>query len=174
MGHRCGARCDGYTNGRICERELKTNGQKKSLCETFVVDLFSPKVEIRLSEYCVPEMQDSFGWIGRGKFEDFGEDKNTQKDSRWDGEETMSVLATQLEWAEAFALIPSLAWVPVFLGAFFFQLYYSARAQESGRKKVRQMVGEPTRVRLSDCRETERWQDAEVKRRESWKAQLLL
>lgn len=39
------------------------------------------------------------------------------------------------------ALLPSLAWVPVFLGAF--PLYCSAQAHDGGRMKVRQMEGEP-------------------------------
>lgn len=77
------------------------------------------------------------------------EDK-TQKDlrGRWRDHEW---LATQLEWLRhltenllallpCLALLPSLAWVPVFLGSF--SLYYSARAQEGGRMKVRQMEGE--------------------------------
>lgn len=74
----------------------------------------------------------------------------TQKDlrGRWRDHEW---LATQLEWLRHLtenllallpflALLPPLAWVPVFLGSF--SLYYSAPAQERGRMKVRQMEGE--------------------------------
>lgn len=79
-------------------------------------------------------------------------DEKTKHKRTWGCWRDHKWLATQLEWLRHLtenpltllpflAPLPSLARVPVFLGAF--SLYCSAQAHDGGRMKVRQMEAEP-------------------------------
>lgn len=154
-----------------------TNVERNSWVRGFTKDTeklfwFCPRLKSCYSPILVvcPEMQEGISLTY--SFEEFPgkwrwEDK-TQKDlrGRWRDHEW---LATQLEWLRhltenLLALLPFLALLPpLSVSAGIFRIIFTVLLSSgTGERKNESETdgGGSTRARLSDCRETERWQDA--------------